>query len=116
MSRRRPLHRRKKHCNRLGAGEATTLLKNSCSATFKGTQDYSGKVLEFANANINAAVEQSTKLSSVRSPMEFLALSNEYARQQFEILSRQAQELVGIVQKMTVTTTEPGKAGVHTAT
>ena len=85
------------------------------SAAFKGAQDYSAKVLEFANANINAAFEQSKKLSSVRSPMEFFALSNDYARQQFEILSRQAQELATIVQKVTVATTGTVKAGVHKA-
>jgi hypothetical protein len=85
------------------------------SAAFKGTQDYSAKVLEFANANINAALEQSRKLSSVRSPMEFFALSNDYARQQFEILSRQAQQLAAIVQKVTVATTGTDKAGVHKA-
>ena len=98
------------------AGEATNFLRDSCSATFKGTQDYGAKILEFANANISAAVEQSRKLSSVKSPMEFFALSNDYARQQFEVLSRQTRELAGIFQKMTVATTETMKAGVHTAT
>ena len=87
------------------AGEATNFLRDSCSATVKGTEDYGTKVLEFANANISAAVEQSRKLSSVKSPMEFFALSNEYARQQFEVLSRQAQELAAIVRNMTVATT-----------
>src|SRR3979409_2548266 len=48
------------------AGEATNLLQNSCSATFKGTQDYGAKALEFANANITAAVEQSRKLLGVK--------------------------------------------------
>jgi hypothetical protein len=98
------------------AGEATNFLRDNCSATFEGTQDYGGKVLEFANANISGAVEQSRKLSSVKSPMEFFALSNDYARQQFEVLSRQTQELAGIVKKMTVATAETMKAGVHTAT
>jgi hypothetical protein len=60
-------------------------------------------------------LEQSKKLSSVRSPMEFFALSNDYARQQFEILSRQAQELATIAQKVTVATTGTVKAGVHKA-
>jgi phasin len=83
------------------AGEGTNLLKHSSATTFKGTQDYSTKVLEFTNANINAAVEQATKLASVKSPMEFFALSNDYAKRQFEILTRQAQELAAIVQKMT---------------
>jgi hypothetical protein len=52
---------------------------------------------------ISAAVEQATKLMSVKSPMEFFALSNEYAKRQFEILTRQAQELTAIVQKITIT-------------
>jgi phasin len=84
------------------AGEATDLLKNSFATTFKGTEDYSAKVLEFTNANISAAVEQATKLMSMKSPMEFFALSNEYAKRQFETLTRQAQELAAIVQKMTM--------------
>jgi phasin len=84
------------------AGEATNLLKHGLATTLKGTQDYSAKVLEFANANINAAVEHVTELSSAKSPMEFFALSNEYAKRQFEIFTRQAQELGAIVQKMTI--------------
>jgi phasin len=84
------------------AGEATNLLKNSYATTLKGTQDYSAKMLEFTNANISAAVEQATKLMSVKSPMEFFTLSNDYAKRQFEILTRQAQELAAIVQKMTI--------------
>lgn len=84
------------------AGQATNLLKNGYSTTYMGAQEYGAKVLEFASTNINAAVEQVTKMSRVRSPMEFTAISNEYARQQFEILSLQARELAAIVQKMTV--------------
>jgi len=83
------------------AGEATNLLKHSYSSTLKGTQAYSEKVLEFTNANINAAVDQATKLMSVKTPMEFFALSNDYGKRQFEIFTRQAQELGAIVQKMT---------------
>ena len=83
------------------AGEATNLLKHSYSSTLKGTQAYSEKVLEFTNANINAAVDQATKLMSVKTPMEFFALSNDYGKRQFEIFTRQAQELGAIVRKMT---------------
>ena len=86
------------------AGEASNFLKHTYATTFKGTQDYSAKVLEFTNININAAVEHAMKLSSVKSPMEFFALSNEYAKRQFETLMRQAQELGTIVQQMTATT------------
>jgi len=97
------------------AGAATEQMKNTASAAFKGAQDYSAKVLEFARLNINATFEHARNLSSVKSPAEFFALSNDHSRQQFEILSRQAQELAAIAQKMTVATTESIKAGVHKA-
>ena len=84
------------------AEEATDVLKHSYAMNVKGIQDYSTKVLEFTNANIKAAVEHATSLMSVKTPMEFVALSNDYAKRQFEILTRQAQELAAIVQKMTL--------------
>jgi phasin len=84
------------------AREATNLLKHNYATTQKGTQDYSAKVLEFTNANISAAVEQATKLMSVTSPMEFFALSSDYAKRQFGIFTRQVQELGAIVQTMTI--------------
>jgi phasin len=95
------------------AGAATDQMKNTYSMTFKGTQDYSTKVLEFAHANINASFEHARRLSGAKSPTEFFALSNDHLRQQFEILSRQAQELAAIAQKMTAATTESMKAGIH---
>jgi hypothetical protein len=90
---------------RAAAGEVAT--------SFKGVEDYSKKVLEFTNVNINAAFEHASKLSSVMSPVEFFTLSNDYLRQQFEAFSRQAQELAGIAQKMAAATTDSIKAGVH---
>jgi hypothetical protein len=83
------------------AGDAANLLKHNYATTVKGTQDYSAKVLEFTNANVSAAIEQATKLMSVKSPTEFFALSNDYAKRQVGILTRQAQELAAILQKMT---------------
>jgi len=84
------------------AEQATDVLKHGYATTVKGTQDYGTKVLEFTNANIKAAVEHATKLMSVKTPMEFWALSNDYAKRQFEIFTRQAQELAAIAQTMTI--------------
>jgi hypothetical protein len=64
-------------------------MEDTYSATFKDVQDYNTKVLEFAHVNINAAFEHARKLSNVKSPIEFFALSNDHMRQQFEALSRQ---------------------------
>lgn len=44
------------------AGEATSPMKDTYSATFKGVQDYNTKVLEFAHANINAAFEHARNI------------------------------------------------------
>jgi len=95
------------------AGAATAQMKDTCSTAFKDAQDASAKVLEFAHLNINAAFEHARKLSSVKSPAEFFALSNDHMRQQFEVFSRQAQELAAIAQKMTATATASVKAGVQ---
>jgi phasin len=84
------------------AEEATDVLKHSYATTVTSIQDYSTKVLEFTNANIKAAVEHATKLMSVKTPTEFFSLSNDYAKRQFEVFTRQAQELAAIVQKMTI--------------
>ena len=100
----------------VAAGEATDMMKSTFSTTFRGAQEYSTKVLEFAHVNINAAFEHARKLASLKSPAEFFALSNDHQRQQFEILSRQAQDLAAIAQKMAAATTQSVKAGVQKAT
>jgi phasin len=95
------------------AGEATHIMKDTYSTSVKGAQDYSTKVLEFAHTNTNSAFEYARQLSSVKSPTEFFALSNTHMRQQFETLSKQAQELAAIAQKMTAATTESIKSGMQ---
>ena len=83
------------------------------AASFKGIEDYSKKVLEFTDININAAFEHASKVSIVASPVEFFTLSDGYLRQQLEAFSRQAQELAGIVEKMTAATTDSIEAGAR---
>ena len=105
----------KDNLERMGAsvGEATGKMQNLYSTTFKGVQEYSAKALEFTNLNVSAAVEHAKNLASVKSPAEFWALTAEHLRQQFETLSRQAQELAAIAQRMTVATTESIKTGIQ---
>jgi phasin len=95
--------------------EATTLMKHSYSAAVKGAQDYSTKFIEFARANTEAAFEFVQKLSSVKSPSEFIELSTIHSREQFETLGEQAKELTALAQKITLATAEPLKAGANKA-
>ena len=97
------------------AAEATDLVKGSYSTAVKGAQDYNNKLLEFAQTNTNTAFEFAQRLLGVKSPSEFIELSTERARKQFETLTEQSKELAALAQKVVLATTEPLKAGVTKA-
>ena len=95
--------------------EATALIKNSYSTAVKGSQEYNTKVIEFANANTEAAFGFAQKLFGVKSPSDFIELSTEHSHQQFETLTEQSKELAALAQKVTLATAEPLKTGVTKA-
>jgi phasin len=95
--------------------EATDLIKNTYSTAVKGAQDYNTKVIEFAQANTEAALDFVQKLSGVKSPSDFIALSTDHSRKQFETLTEQTKELAALAQKVTLATVEPLKTGVTKA-
>ena len=95
--------------------EGTALIKNSYSTAAKGAQDYNAKVIEFANANTEAAFAFAQKLVSMKSPSEFFELSTNHSRKQFETLTEQTKELAALAQKVTLATVEPLKTGATKA-
>jgi phasin len=95
--------------------EATALIKNSYSTAAKCAQEYNTKVIEFANANTEAAFTFAQKLFGVKSPSEFIKLSTEHSHEQFETLTEQTKELAALAQKVTLATAEPLKTGVTKA-
>jgi phasin len=95
--------------------EATELIKNSYSTAVKGAQDYNTKVIEFAQANTEAALDFVQKLSGVKSPSDFIELSTDHSRKQFETLTEQTKELAALAQKVTLASVEPLKTGVTKA-
>jgi phasin len=95
--------------------EATDLLRNSYSTAVKGAQDYNNKVIEFTHINSNAAFDFVRRLSVVKSPSDFVELSTEHARKQFETLTEQTKELTALAQRVTLATTEPLRTGVTKA-
>jgi phasin len=86
--------------------EATDLVKGSYSTAIKGAQDYNNKLLEFAQTNTNTAFEFAKRLLDVKSPSEFMELSTERARKQFQTLTEQTAELATLAQKVTAASTE----------
>jgi phasin len=95
--------------------EATDLIKNSFSTAVKGAQDYNTKFIEFAQTNSEAARDFVQKLSSVKSPSDFIELSTNHSREQFETLTEQTKELAALAQKVTLATVEPLKTGITKA-
>ena len=95
--------------------DATGLIKNSYSTAVKGAQDYNTKFIEFAQTNTEAAFDFAQKLSSVKSPSDFIELSTEHSRKQFETLTEQTKELAALAQKVMLSTAEPLKTDVTKA-
>ena len=95
--------------------EAASLIENGYSTAVKGARDYNDKFIEFAWANTNAAFDFLQKLSGVKSPSEFVGLSSEHARKQFELLTKQTKQLAALAQKATLATAEPLKTSVAKA-
>ena len=95
--------------------EAIDLIKNSVATGVKGAQDYNNKVIEFAQTNTKAALDFVQKLSGVKSPSDFIELSTDHSREQFETLTEQTKELAALAQKVTLASAEPLKTGVAKA-
>ena len=94
--------------------EAADLIKNSYSTAVKGMQDYNNKIIEFAHANTNAAFDFVQRMSSVKSPSEFLELWTEHARKQVETLTEQSKQLAALAQKVTRRPPSPSRRASQT--
>jgi len=90
---------------------ASSVMQNAGETATQGIKESNAKVLEFARTNSNAAFDYANALLGVKSPSEFVQLSSEQARKQFEVLSAQTKELTALSQKVMLETTEPLKAG-----
>lgn len=95
--------------------EMSGVLKNAGATAAQGFKDSNAKVLEFARANSNASFDYANQLLGVKSPAEFIQLSTDQARKQFDVLSAQSKELTALSQKVMLETAEPLKAGAAKA-
>jgi phasin len=93
------------------ANEAAHAVQDCCSTALKGMQDYSGKVAEFTQANIQSYVEFVQKLAGVKSPSEFIEMSTSHTRHQLETLAEQGKQLAALAQQVTRDAAEPLKTG-----
>src|SRR5262245_6910403 len=92
---------------------AGNLVRDTYSTAARSAQEYNAKVIEFAQTNTQTNLEFVQKLSNVKSPTEFLELSTNHSRKQFETLAEQARELLSLAQKTMLTATERAQADVN---
>lgn len=95
--------------------EASSVMQNAGATAAQGIKDGNAKVIEFARTNSNAAFDYASELLGVKSPSEFIKVSTEQARKQFEVLSEQTKELTTLSQKVMLETAEPLKASAAKA-
>ena len=95
--------------------EASSVIQNAGATAAQGIKDGNAKVIEFARANSKAAFDFANELLRVKSPSEFIKVSTEQARKQFEVLSEQTKELTALNQKVMRETAEPLKTGAAKA-
>ena len=91
------------------SGQAADVMQNFYLAAVKGVQDYNNKLVEFTQANTKTAFDFGQRMSSVKSPSEFVQLSTELAQRQLTILTEQTKQLTALAQHVTFATAEPLK-------
>ena len=97
---------------KVASDEAVDLLKNGYATVAKGATDYNLKFIDIVRTNTRAAFDYVDQLLDVKSPSEFVELSTEYMRKQFDTVSAQTKELSALAQKAATDAAEPIKAGV----
>jgi phasin len=97
------------------AEEATDRLEGTYVACSKGCSGYGLKIVENTRANCTATLDYMGDLLAVKSYSEAVELSSRYVRQQFDVMTAQAKDLVETAQKVAAETTEPMRDGFISA-
>ena len=84
-------------------------------AVAKDVADFNVQWIEMVRANLNLSLDFCHQLIGVKSPGEFLELSGEHARKQFELFTHQAQNFSGFAQKLTTDAVPPMRDGAKRA-
>jgi hypothetical protein len=86
-------------------GLSAPALTEISSAT-QAAEEYRSRMFQYMKANLNSMLEYAERLATVKSPTEFIELSNSFARNQFETVTAQTTELGKLAQKLATCNTE----------
>jgi hypothetical protein len=73
------------------------LVKTPFWNSFQVGQEINSKMIEFAGANVSAALNFVVKLSGVRSPVDFTNVVASHARDNFKLLTEEIDQISTII-------------------
>jgi phasin family protein len=95
--------------------KASAAGEEAYSRVAQGTIDFHRKVLEIAQANVDAAFDCAQELVGVTSPSQFIEVATKHARQQVQSMTEQNRELAELAQKAATDSIKPLAGGLTSA-
>jgi hypothetical protein len=91
--------------------EATKRVEESSAKVAEGFRDCQTKILSATQANVNAMFEYMHEALKARSMPELVEASTKHSRRQLEMMTEQAKEITGAVQKAAAESVRPLTSG-----
>jgi hypothetical protein len=82
------------------AEEATNGAKLNFLSSFAVVREFNAKLIDIAHANANEMFDFAHKVASAQAPSDLMAIWSAHAKRQFEMMSKQSQELTELGQKL----------------
>jgi phasin family protein len=89
------------------AEEVANGAKVNLLSSFAGMRELNTKLIDMAHANTNAVFDLAHEMASAHTPSDLMAIWSAYAKRRFEMLTKQAQQLTDVGQKLASSSTEP---------
>jgi hypothetical protein len=90
------------------AEEVTNGAKLTLLSSFAGMREFNVKLIDIAHANANEVFNFAHEVASVQTPADLLAIWSAHAKRQFEMMTKQTQELTALGQKLVSRNTDSG--------
>ena len=97
------------------AERSARAFEQSYSTAVENVRDFNLKMIDMAQANIEAVFESARQLAAAKTPSDMIELWTSHTRKQFEMMSEQTKELTALGQKLVGESAEPIARSVNQA-
>jgi hypothetical protein len=82
------------------AEEATNGVKLTLLSSFAGMREFNARLIDIAHANADEAFNFAHEVAGAQAPSDLIAIWSAHAKRQFEMMTKQSQELTELGQKL----------------